>query len=94
MSLGKRNAFDVVKLLELRGLTCYALTHIKQALKDEFFTVICILLFFIVLHGEQGFAVSYFLPQTLLVFLTAIAFPPHYQMLNQCTGGHHQLPST
>lgn len=35
-SLGRRHVFDVLKLLERRGLTSYALTHIKQTPKEMF----------------------------------------------------------
>lgn len=83
----------MLELPELRGLTSYALTHIKQDRKEIFhrhlffFSLACCMV-------SQAWLSAIFLSQTWLVVLTEIAFLPHYQMLNQCTGGHHQLPST
>lgn len=96
--LGEEACLWCAEITELRGLTSYALTHIKQAL--WFFspfspTVICFL-FCLALPPravrQTRLSASY--PQTWLVVLTEKAFLPHYQMLNQYTGGHHQFPST
>lgn len=75
----------MLKLLALRGLTSYALTHIKQAPKDEFFTVIFFFFFCLqsTIHG-----ICNLFPEKYVVLFTEIAFLAHYQMLHYCTGGY------